>query len=66
MNINFKINKFHPKNKLKNFPENNATQPLQWILCEGRLAKIFLEFFFFKNLSPGGGKKRQNYAKENY
>ena len=29
----------------KNFPEKNLTLPLQWILCEGRLAKNF-NFFF--------------------
>ena len=48
---------YHYKKRVTNF-----SQPLQRILCEGRLAKILN--FFFKNLSPSGEKKRQNYTKK--
>ena len=37
------------------------TQPLQWILCKGRLAKNLNSFQ--KNLPLGDEKKRQNYGK---
>ena len=50
----------------ENVPEKNVdttfSQPLQWILCQDRLAKILN--FFFKNLPPDSQKKRQNSAKK--
>ena len=39
-----------------------STQPLQWISCEDRLAKILN--FIFKNLPLDGEKNRQNFAKK--
>ena len=42
------------------FPKKTSTQPLQWILCEGRLAK---NSNFFQNLPPGGEKKATEFSK---
>ena len=51
-------NKISLNKTLNNFPRKNFdttfSQPLQWILCQGRLAKNLN--FFFNNLPPGSQK----------